>query len=96
MVTPIRAVYEHGQLRLLDPVKLRDGQQVNIAILEEERARQGFGGRLSARELLRLPIEERNEVMAEAAGRAEEDYRNDPDLTGFEAYSEHDLYDETP
>ena len=96
MVTPIRAVYEHGQLRLLDPVELRDGQRVNIAILAEEQTKQGPIGTVSARDLLQLPIEERNRVLAEAAVRAEEYYRSDPDLTGFEAYSEHDYYDETP
>ena len=96
MVTSIRAVYEHGKLRLLDPVELENGQRVNIAILDKEQADQRTGGRISARELLRMPIEERNRIMAEAAARAEKDYRSDPDLTGFEAYGEHDIYDETP
>ena len=34
-MAPIRAVYTNGQLRLLDPVDLSEGQTVNIAILPE-------------------------------------------------------------
>jgi predicted DNA-binding antitoxin AbrB/MazE fold protein len=33
MAVPIRAVYEGGHLRLLDPVQLAEGEQVSIAIL---------------------------------------------------------------
>lgn len=58
--------------------------------------RGNSGGTLSAHELPNLPVEERNRLMAEAAGEAEKDYRTDPDLTDFEAFGEHDLYDETP
>lgn len=37
---PIRAVYEHRQLRLLDPVDWAEGQKVQItAISERERGR---------------------------------------------------------
>ena len=37
---PIRAVYEHGQLRLLDPVDWAEGQEVQItAISEREQTR---------------------------------------------------------
>jgi len=36
----VRAVYEAGQLRVLDPVNLAEGQQVQLMILsEQERAR---------------------------------------------------------
>jgi predicted DNA-binding antitoxin AbrB/MazE fold protein len=31
-----RAVYEHGQLRPLDPLALIDGQEVHLAILSEQ------------------------------------------------------------
>lgn len=34
----IRAVYEHGQLRLLDRVDLQEGQQVHIEIMSEREA----------------------------------------------------------
>ena len=33
MVTAIRAVYENGHLRLLDPVDLAEGQQIAVQIL---------------------------------------------------------------
>ncbi|MBX3086457.1 MAG: antitoxin family protein [Anaerolineae bacterium] len=32
---PIRAVYEHGQLRLLDPVDWVEGQEVQFTVLSE-------------------------------------------------------------
>ncbi len=90
----IRAVYQDGHLRLLDPVDLADGEQVSIAIIRGRG--QQPPARLTARELLRLPLEERNRILVEAAARAEKDYRTNPDLTGFDAYGQHDLHDETP
>ena len=36
----VRAIYEHGQLRLLDPVDLTEGQEIGLMILSErERAK---------------------------------------------------------
>ncbi len=35
MAEVIRAVYEHGRLRPLDPVSLADGQHVRLAIVSE-------------------------------------------------------------
>jgi predicted DNA-binding antitoxin AbrB/MazE fold protein len=32
---PVRAVYERGRLRLLDPVDLTEGQEVHVTILSE-------------------------------------------------------------
>lgn len=32
----IRAIYEHGQLRPLDPVRLSEGQEIRMAILSEQ------------------------------------------------------------
>ena len=32
MVTPIRAIYSNGQLKLLDPVELREGEEVKLTI----------------------------------------------------------------
>jgi predicted DNA-binding antitoxin AbrB/MazE fold protein len=31
-----RAVYEHGQLRPLDPLALTDGQEIHLSILSEQ------------------------------------------------------------
>jgi len=52
--------------------------------------------RLSARELLRLPPEDRGAVLAAAVAAAGADYRTDDDLTDFVAFGEKDYYDETP
>ena len=47
-----------------------------------------------AEELLRLPLEERDRILAAQAALAEEEYRTNCELTDFEAFSENDLYDE--
>jgi hypothetical protein len=38
---------------------------------------------------------ERDAILEAAAAIAEKDYRNDPDLTAFEAYGKDDLYGES-
>jgi predicted DNA-binding antitoxin AbrB/MazE fold protein len=44
MSQPIRAVYKSGQLWLLDPVHLTEGQEICVLILsEEERVRAALG-----------------------------------------------------
>jgi predicted DNA-binding antitoxin AbrB/MazE fold protein len=44
MSQPIRAVYKGGQLWLLDPVHLREGQEIRVLILsEEDRVRAALG-----------------------------------------------------
>ncbi len=40
MSNNIRAVYENGHLRLLDPVKLQEGETVNINILSDREQAQ--------------------------------------------------------
>ena len=40
MVQSIRAIYENGQLRLLDPVDLTEGQQVSIAFVSDRERTQ--------------------------------------------------------
>ncbi len=47
--------------------------------------------RLTAAELRRMPRAERQAVLAGAAALAEEDYRNDKELTGFAAFTEEEL-----
>jgi predicted DNA-binding antitoxin AbrB/MazE fold protein len=40
MVESVRAIYEDGRLRLLDPVDLTEGQEIHLLILSErDRAR---------------------------------------------------------
>ena len=48
--------------------------------------------RWTAMELRGMPAHERDAILAEAAERAEADYRNDAALTAFEAFGEGDLH----
>jgi hypothetical protein len=48
--------------------------------------------RWTAAELRRLPADQREAILAAAADKAAEDYRNDATLTAFEAFGERDLY----
>jgi hypothetical protein len=43
-------------------------------------------------ELRKLSPEERDAILAAAAALAEEHYRNNPELTDFEAFGEEDLF----
>lgn len=36
MTTPVRAVYENGHLRLLDPIEPEPGQMLTVQIVENE------------------------------------------------------------
>ena len=45
-----------------------------------------------AAELRKLPPEQRDALMEAAAALAEEDYRNNPELTAFEAFGKDDVY----
>jgi hypothetical protein len=51
--------------------------------------------RWTAAELRKLPAAERDAILAAAAARAEEEYRNNPELTAFEAFGKDDLYGES-
>ncbi len=48
--------------------------------------------RWKASELRKLPPEQRNAILEAAAIQAEAEYRNDKDLTAFEAYGKDDLH----
>ena len=41
-----------------------------------------------------MPREERQAILAAAAAMAEPDYRDDKELTGFDAFSEEELDDD--
>ena len=45
-------------------------------------------------ELRRMPRDERQAVLAAAAALAEEDYRDDKELTGFDAFSAEEADDD--
>jgi hypothetical protein len=48
--------------------------------------------RWTAAELRKLPSEQRDAILEEAAALAEQDYYIDPTLTAFEAFGKDDLY----
>jgi hypothetical protein len=48
--------------------------------------------RWTAAELRKLPPAERDAIMEAAAALAEAEYRNNPELTAFEAFGKDDLY----
>lgn len=54
------------------------------------------GRRYTARELLKLPREERERILAAQAEEAAEEYRTNPELTEFEAFGDDNLFDEYP
>jgi len=78
MVHSIRAVYQHGQLRLLDPVELSEGQEVELVILsEQEKLHSALGDLLV--QIHNGSIEDIDEqsLLAEIA----EDFRGQPPLS---------------
>ena len=48
--------------------------------------------RWTVAELRKLAPAERDAILAEQAATLEDDYRNDPELTAFEAFGDEDLY----
>ena len=71
---------------------LPEGARVEIRLKEE--APPVPPVRLTPSELRKLPREQRQAILAAAAELAEEDYRSDRELTGFEAFGEEDLNDD--
>ena len=53
------------------------------------------GRRWTASELRKLPAHERDAILEAAAALAETEYRNNPDLTAFEAFGKDDLHGES-
>ena len=76
------------------------GRKLHLVVLpaegpvqEEQSAPVTLSGRTpTARELLKLPLEERNRILSAQAAKAEVFYRTDPDLTDFEAFEEDALF----
>jgi hypothetical protein len=49
----------------------------------------------TAAELRQMPEGERDAILEAAAALAEQEYRNNPDLSAFEAYGKSDLHGES-
>ena len=83
---------------------LPEGAQVEIRVNDQAGQSKGelAQGRLAVPaaptpgELRAMPREQRQAILAAAAEMAEEDYRSDEELTGFEAFSEEELDDDEP
>jgi hypothetical protein len=74
---------------------LPEGANVEIR-LQSARPEGELGAASSLRpaKLRQLPREQRQRLLAAAAELAEEDYRSDKELTGFEAFREEELDDD--
>jgi hypothetical protein len=71
---------------------LPEDAQVEIRLNEKPMAVPA--ARLTPAELRKMPREQRQAILAAAAELAEQDYRSDKELTGFEAFSEEEMEDE--
>lgn len=78
MSQPIRAVYSEGQLRLLDPVDLSEGEEIQLMILsDEERVLAALGDLL-----VEIPDPMGEDVDEDAlAHEIEEGFRGQPPLS---------------
>ena len=70
------------------------GLRVRLTVLPPLDETPSPNRRLSAREMFELPLEERERILAEQFAQAETFYRNDLELTDFEAFDDGDLHDE--
>jgi hypothetical protein len=74
---------------------LPEGAQVEIQLkTAQPEVSPDAAARLSPSELRKLPREQRQAILAAAAEIAEQDYRSDRELTGFEAFSEEERDDD--
>ncbi len=96
MASTITGVVKDGLIVPSSP--LPEGARVDIRLNEAQAAvpaqRNEVGG-VTPAELRRMPREQRQAILAAAAELAEPDYRSDKELTGFEAFSEEELDDES-
>ena len=81
-------------------MKIRHGQRVgaggNVSSDELVRSGSSHVPLYSARDLMKLSVADRQRILREICEEASEVYSSDRTLTTFEAFGEHDLYDETP
>jgi predicted DNA-binding antitoxin AbrB/MazE fold protein len=80
MAIPIRAIYKQGQLQLLDPINLTDGEQVEVVIITEiDRFKEAFADILTKP----LPSDyDEIEIDEEAIMRQiREDFKGQPPLS---------------
>jgi len=71
------------------------GTEVSVATNDHVRLDRTARPQYTALELMKLPREERRRILEQAAIDAREEYVKNTSLTGFEAFGDTDLYDET-
>jgi hypothetical protein len=90
MATTITGIVTNGVVVPNSP--LPEGAHVEIQVrADRPEVSPGAAAGLTPGELRRMPRPERQAVLAAAAALAEEDYRNDKELTAFDAFSEEEL-----
>jgi hypothetical protein len=89
MSTTITGVVTNGVVVPSSP--LPEGAHVEIHM---EPSQSVVGPRPTPAELRKMPREQRQALLAAAAEIAEEDYRSDKELTGFDAFNEEELDDD--
>jgi hypothetical protein len=90
MSTTIIGIVSNGVV--IPNSRLPEGATVEIQVrAADAEVAPRAAGRPTPGELLKLPRTERQAVLADAAALAEEDYLNDKELTGFDAFTEEEL-----
>lgn len=90
MLTTISGIVSNGVVVPQSP--LPEGAHVEIQLTESRSVLSpGSVSPHTASELRKLPRAERHPVLAAAAALAEDVYRSDKNLTGFEAFREEEL-----
>ena len=86
MSTVIAGVVANGLVVPAEP--LPEGAHVEIHVQTSQAKPPSETERLSPSQLRKLPRSERQAILEASAALAEEVYRDDKDLTGFDAFSE--------
>ncbi len=86
MATIVSGIVANGVVVPAAP--LPEGAEVEVCVKTESRDAPAPKPSLSPSELRKLPRAERDVILAAAAELADKAYREDKDLTGFDAFSE--------
>lgn len=93
MSTAITGVVANGVIVPSSP--LPEGARVEIQVVSDRTAAlPAVLPRYTPSELRKMPRDQRQAVLAAAAALAEKDYRDDKELTGFDAFSEEEVDDD--
>jgi Zn-dependent peptidase ImmA (M78 family)/transcriptional regulator with XRE-family HTH domain len=73
-----------------------EAEEILPGCTQEEQIMQRPLGYISAQDVLKLSVKDRDELMARSAALAEQEYRDNKGLTDFEAFGVEDLCDDMP